>query len=140
MEFLNGHADHNYEPLRAYMDAVDLDQAGRAEECRKALSALVAKWPDAAIVDDCKLYLADMLRRRGELRQAAEAYESWLNAYPGSPVRHRAWFALGEYYRLTDRLVDARRAYEATVEARPDSPEAAQARTRLNELRDRAGR
>lgn len=135
IEFLRAHSDHGYTPLGAYMDAVDLDVAGRPEECRERLQKIIRTWPDSAILDDCKLYLADQLRRQGDLKAAAGAYEQWLREFPKSPERHRAWFALGEYYRLTDRVAEARQAYEKALLASPGSREADLARARLGELR-----
>jgi hypothetical protein len=117
----------------AYYAAVSRIRLGQYDEAEKALKELQAKGsgmePELA-----RFALADVLRRKGEVEKAVEAYRGLATNPQANLPRDFALMAAAETLEDAKRWGEARAAYEQVYEQFPASVYAAEARRKAEYL------
>jgi tetratricopeptide (TPR) repeat protein len=151
---LNLHADYANDALRlrAFLEEnsktarVALTEFARAEflarrlnhaEARELFTAIIDRYPNALLVDDALMKVAQLQADDGLHTEAISTYERVLNDFGAtSIVLDRAQFRIGEiyHYGLNDKP-NAIAAYERLLAEFPESLHVTEARKRIRELR-----
>jgi hypothetical protein len=117
----------------AYYAAISRIELGQYAEAEKALKDLQAKGaglePELA-----RLALADVLRRKGEVDKAVEAYRGLATNPSASVPRDYALMTAAQVLEDAKRWSDARKAYAQVYEEYPASVYAPEARRRADYL------
>jgi hypothetical protein len=117
----------------AYYSALSRIELGQYDEAEKALKQLQAK--GAGIEPElARFALADILRRKGEVDKAVEAYRGLATNPQANLPRDFALMTAAETLEDAKRWADARAAYEQVYEQFPASVYAAEARRKADFL------
>jgi TolA-binding protein len=121
-----------------YLAGLKARERGAHERARDDLDELVGNRPRGPLADDAIMLLADILAEEGKIEEARSAYDRLMASQPNSPLRPEAMLAAGGL--CEERLDDADDAalyYDRVLREYPRSPVAAQARIRLDDMKQR---
>ncbi|MBR9978977.1 MAG: tetratricopeptide repeat protein [Bacteroidetes bacterium] len=123
-------------PLQQYAQVLFLERQGKLPEAAALAQDIISRFATSDIVDLAYLRTADLQRRSGRVREAAETYRSFLETREESFLRDRGLFFLA---RLSEEELDDAEAammlYQQMLNEHPFSHYAAQARDRILHLR-----
>ena len=135
--FLEENLTSSPEALLAVARGEFLARQGKNTEAVAVLNEVIARFPQAPLVDDALMLVASLEAASGLTAGAIASYERLLTQFKESSIAlDRAQFRLAELYHYGARdMAKAIAAYERLLAEYPGSVLAAQARKRIRQLR-----
>jgi tol-pal system protein YbgF len=118
-----------------YLKNFDLLRANRLDEAIRGFKAQLAKYPQGNYADNAWYWLGQSYYVKQDYANALHCYQSLLQAFPTSPKVPDALLGTGLVYQAQQKTALARQAFNRVVKDYPSSGAAAQARSRLAQLR-----
>ncbi|MDP8254178.1 MAG: tetratricopeptide repeat protein [Candidatus Alcyoniella australis] len=120
LNYLLGHADDNFEPLRLFEGAKASLVADDPLPAAEQVELLIDRYPQSTIVPEALLWLAHLLEQQDEKR-AREYYALLIQRFPQSPNAPLAAIAVGDVHYKHNRYRSAIAAYEQALSIAPPS-------------------
>jgi tol-pal system protein YbgF len=118
-----------------YLKSFDQLRGGKYDAAIGGFRSMLGKYPQGNYADNAWYWMGESYHVKGDDANALKSYQSLLQQFPASPKVPDALLKTGVIYQGQQKNPQARDAYQKVLKQYPSSSAAAQARTRLAQLK-----
>ena len=118
-----------------YLKSFDQLRGGKYDAAIGGFRSMLGKYPQGNYADNAWYWMGESYHVKGDDSNALKSYQSLLQQFPASPKVPDALLKTGVIYQGQQKNPQARDAYQKVLKQYPSSSAAAQARTRLAQLK-----
>ena len=118
-----------------YLKSFDQLRGGKYDAAIGGFRSMLGKYPQGNYADNAWYWMGESYHVKGDDANALKSYQSLLQQFPASPKVPDALLKTGVIYQAQQKSPQARDAYQKVLKQYPSSSAAAQARTRLAQLK-----
>lgn len=118
-----------------YLKSFDQLRGGKYDAAITGFRSMLGKYPQGNYADNAWYWMGESYHVKGDDNNALKSYQSLLQQFPASPKVPDALLKTGVIYQGQQKSAQARDAYQKVLKQYPSSSAAAQARTRLAQIK-----
>ena len=118
-----------------YLKSFDQLRGGKYDAAISGFRSMLGKYPQGNYADNAWYWMGESYHVKGDDANALKSYQSLLQQFPASPKVPDALLKTGVIFQAQQKSPQARDAYQKVLKQYPSSSAAAQARTRLAQLK-----